>query len=139
MSAPPWRWVCECCYRTASSMVLPPQWKMVWQSAICPICVREATILNLGYANLRGGQWAGRRKDPRVAPINGRWLPVAGGGSPDELLGRIRHHLASRVSLSSRAEDRDAVRDLLMDCRDWIIRAWAEQSAQQTPTQEGRR
>lgn len=64
-----WTWVCECCYRTTNAVVLPSTWKLVWQSAICPKCVREATILNLGYANLRRGQWAGPRKDPRLQEL----------------------------------------------------------------------
>ena len=42
----------------------------MWQSAICPKCAREATITKIGFANLRGGQYAGRRRDPRAKSPN---------------------------------------------------------------------
>ncbi len=65
-----WEWVCEACYRTTNATILPTGWELVWQSAICPKCAREATITKIGFANLRGGQYAGRRRDPRAKPPN---------------------------------------------------------------------
>lgn len=65
------KWVCECCYRTSREQRLPATWKLVWQSAICNRCVDRAVELNLGYATLKGGQWAGARKDPRAKARTG--------------------------------------------------------------------
>lgn len=65
-----WKWVCEACYRTSNATILPTGWELVWQSAICPKCAREATITKIGFANLRGGQYAGRRRDPRAKSPN---------------------------------------------------------------------
>lgn len=68
MSAQNWRWVCEACYRTTPRKTLPPTWKLVAMSAICPECLRRSEELYIGYANLKGGQWAGKRQDPRTVP-----------------------------------------------------------------------
>lgn len=68
MSAQNWRWVCEACYRTTRRKNLPPTWQLVAMSAICPECLRRADASEIGYANLKGGQWAGKRKDPRTMP-----------------------------------------------------------------------
>lgn len=45
-------------------------------------------------------------------------------GSADELLGRIRHYLWSGGLYNPELADHLAVRDLILDCRDWIERAW---------------
>lgn len=111
-----WKWVCEICYRTTPEVQLPKGWALVWQSAICPKCVREATILNLGYANLRGGQWAGQRKDPR-----GR-TPVAapaGSASPFDKRGadRLAYECARAVT-GGKIDSRHPIADALLDYLD---------------------
>lgn len=50
-------------------------------------------------------------------------------GSADELLGRIRHFLSGGGAFYPELTDHKAVRDLLMDCRDWIQSAWEAEVA----------
>lgn len=53
---------------------------------------------------------------------------AARAGSADELLGRIRHYLASGGLFNPELADHYAVRDLIMDCRDWMDARWNERS-----------
>lgn len=65
-----WKWVCELCFRTTPSTNLPKKWLLVWQSAICPVCAEIAKTSGIGFVSLKGGIWAGRRKDPRALSPN---------------------------------------------------------------------
>lgn len=65
-----WKWVCELCHRTTPYTNLPKKWLLVWQSAICPVCSERAKTSSIGFVNLKGGIWAGRRKDPRAKSPN---------------------------------------------------------------------
>lgn len=50
-------------------------------------------------------------------------------GSADELLGRIRHLLSGGGTFNPELADHAVVRDLIMDCRDWIQAAWEAEVA----------
>lgn len=56
-------WICEFCYKPADGD-LPPSWKLMWQSAVCPDC-QEKVAQKGGYGAVVGGAFA-FGKDPRV-------------------------------------------------------------------------
>jgi hypothetical protein len=68
---------------------------------------------------------------PTPAPLAARSC------SADELLGRIRHYLCSGGLFNPELANHIAVRDLILDCRDWIERAWQPPAATASPP-EGR-
>ena len=41
-------WICEFCYKPADGD-LPPEWDLVWQSAVCPEC-QQRVKEDGGYA-----------------------------------------------------------------------------------------
>ncbi len=46
-----WKWVCEFCYRKSNRKILPKDWDLVWQSAVCPKCqerVKKNAVGNIG-------------------------------------------------------------------------------------------
>jgi hypothetical protein len=65
MSEKVFTWVCEFCFRTVVTNVLPDSWKLVWQSAVCPKC-QPKVERDGGYEVVCGGAYAGQRKDPRA-------------------------------------------------------------------------
>jgi len=63
-----YRWVCEFCFRVIHHRVLPANWAFLWQSAVCPKCV-ERVRQDGGYGVVKGGAYAGNRRDPRSQPM----------------------------------------------------------------------
>ncbi|HVU26523.1 MAG TPA: hypothetical protein VHG71_02165 [Verrucomicrobiae bacterium] len=58
-------WICEFCFRTTSTPSLPSDWDFIFQSAVCPDC-KPKVETGGGYHVVKGGAFAGRRKDPRA-------------------------------------------------------------------------
>ncbi len=59
-------WVCELCYKEVESGNLPDTWELVWQSAICPACLKIAERRKLSIGEHRGGCYANGKRDPRA-------------------------------------------------------------------------
>ena len=60
-----WKWVCELCFKQCNRHKLPDAWWWTFQSAICPACQKQMDRDGKDLPNLRGGCYAGKRKDPR--------------------------------------------------------------------------
>ena len=60
-----WKWVCEFCFKQSNHFMLPAGWDLVWQSAVCPDC-QNRVANDGGYFVVKGGAYAGTRRDPRV-------------------------------------------------------------------------
>lgn len=58
------RWVCEFCYRIFKGEILADGWDLIWQSAVCPDCQKRVQE-DGGYHVVKGGAYAGRKRDPR--------------------------------------------------------------------------
>lgn len=56
-------WLCEFCYKTVYNNILPADWDLVWQSAVCPDC-RERVAEDGGYWEVPCGAYADK-PDPR--------------------------------------------------------------------------
>ena len=68
------RWVCEFCYLTVKTWVLPSDWKLVWQAGVCPEC-QQRVAKDGGYAVVRGGAYA-TGPDPRAEGKEGIVAPT---------------------------------------------------------------
>jgi hypothetical protein len=58
------KWVCEYCYATSDDSILPPDWDMIWQSVVCPECVRRLAAKTIEVHTTPGGAFA-NTVDPR--------------------------------------------------------------------------
>lgn len=78
---------CEACYTQAPNPV-PVTWELIYQSLVCPDCQRRAKAEMIGLANLRGGQYANGKPDPRMKQLMATH-EVRGEGRAAELVVRV--------------------------------------------------
>jgi hypothetical protein len=60
-----WKWVCEFCFRKSFKSLLPRNWDLVWQCAVCPRC-QLRVAQHGGYTVVKGGAFADGKPDPRA-------------------------------------------------------------------------